>query len=157
MKTNKLIRFLVFLFFNFSALGVGVILMDNGPLSDWYASLNQAPWTPANWVFGTAWSTVMFCFTFYMAKLSFQFPFLDRKLILLYTTQWLLNVSWNFAFFNNHNILIGLIIIVLLTLLICYFLIKNLKNLRLHTLLIVPYFIWILIATSLNAYIFFNN
>lgn len=49
--TGTLILFLVL---NFGALGIGTILMDNGPQSLWYTSLNQAPWTPMGWVFGAA-------------------------------------------------------------------------------------------------------
>ena len=37
---------IVLLALNFGALGLGTILMDNGPETLWYTSLNQAPWTP---------------------------------------------------------------------------------------------------------------
>ena len=63
------IRVAIFLIINFGALGIGSILMDNGPQSSWYTNLNQAPWTPPGWVFGFAWTTIMFCFSIYMAKL----------------------------------------------------------------------------------------
>jgi translocator protein len=157
MQKNKPFRFLLFLFFNFSALGIGVFLMNNGPQTEWYKSLNQAPWTPANWVFGVAWSSIMFCFSFYMTKLSFHFNFLNRKLVILFTCQWILNVSWNFIFFNKHLTLLGLVVITLLWLLIGYFTFNYLKKASLYTLLILPYLIWMTIATSLNAYIYFYN
>ncbi|NRA92357.1 MAG: tryptophan-rich sensory protein, partial [Psychroserpens sp.] len=60
-------RFLVFAVINFSALGLGTILMGNGATSSWYQQLNKAPWTPEGWVFGAAWFTVMLCFSAYMA------------------------------------------------------------------------------------------
>ena len=157
MFQNKYIRFLIFLSVNFLALGIGVILMNNGPQTEWYTSLNQAPWTPEGWVFGVAWSLIMFCFSFYMTKLSFQYSFLDRKLLLLFSTQWLLNVSWNYFFFNQHLTIIGLVVITLLWLLIGYFTFKHIKKLNWITLLILPYLIWMTIATSLNAYIVFYN
>ena len=56
---NKYILFLIFLTANFGALGIGTILMNEGPTSNWYTSLNQAPWTPSGWVFGAAWTTIM--------------------------------------------------------------------------------------------------
>ena len=157
MKKNKILRFIIFLFFNFIALAIGAALMQNGPKTDWYLQLDKAPWTPASWVFGTAWFSIMLLFTFYMTKLSFQFNFLNRKLVILYTIQWILNVGWNFVFFNKQNILLGLIVIVFLWLLIGYFTFKHLKKLHSYTLLIAPYLVWMTIATSLNAYIFFNN
>ena len=43
MKNNKFFRGLLFLVFNFLALGIGVILMKNGPQTEWYLQLNKAP------------------------------------------------------------------------------------------------------------------
>ena len=157
MKENKYIRFIIFLVFNFLALGVGTLLMENGPQTDWYTSLNQAPWTPEGWVFGVAWTSIMICFSFYMTKLSFHYKFLDKKLTTLFTVQWLLNVSWNYFFFNQHLTTIGLVVISLLWLLVGYFTFKYAKRLKWFTLFILPYLIWMTIATSLNAYVVLNN
>jgi len=155
MKTIK--YFLTFLFFNFLALAVGVLFMKDGPQTKWYLSLNKASWTPDDWVFGAAWCTIMVCFAFYMSKLSVQYQFLNKKLLFLYITQWVLNVSWNYLFFNKHLIVAGLIGITLLWLLIGYFTFKYTRKLKWITLLIFPYLIWMTIATSLNAYIAFYN
>ncbi|MCD8416509.1 tryptophan-rich sensory protein [Tenacibaculum finnmarkense genomovar finnmarkense] len=157
MKQNKYIRFLLFLVVNFLALAIGILLMKDGPRTEWYLSLNKAPWTPAGWVFGASWSTIMLLFAFYMTKLSFKFPFLDKKITILFSVQWFLNVGWNYFFFNQHLTVIGLVIITLLWLLIGYFTFKNLKELKGITLFILPYLIWMTIATSLNAYIVFYN
>ncbi|MEW7280173.1 TspO/MBR family protein [Aquimarina sp. 2201CG1-2-11] len=157
MYTNKFVRFFIFLLYNFFALGLGVILMENGPRTTWYLELNKAPWSPPNWVFGSAWSIIMILFSFYMTKLSFRYSFLNRELIILYAVQWLLNVSWNFIFFNQHLILVGLLVIVLLWLLIGYFTFENFKSMKFYTLLIAPYLVWMTIATSLNAFIVFYN
>ncbi|MCH3881034.1 MULTISPECIES: TspO/MBR family protein [Tenacibaculum] len=157
MKENKYIRFILFLGANFLALGIGVLLMKNGPQTDWYLSLNKAPWTPEGWVFGVAWTSIMVFFSFYMTKLSFEYQFLDKKLIRLYIVQWILNVSWNYFFFNQHLTVVGFVVITLLWLLIGYFTFENIKKLNWFTLLIFPYLIWMTIATSLNAYIVFYN
>jgi tryptophan-rich sensory protein len=150
-------RFIVFLFFNFLALSIGVWVMNDGPQANWYLDLNKAPWTPAGWVFGFAWTTIMILYSFYMSKLSFQYQLLNKKLVILYSMQWILNVSWNLAFFNMKNSIFGLVIIFLLWLLIGYFTFKHIKSLRYYTLLIAPYLIWMTIATSLNLYIVLNN
>ncbi|MFL0352595.1 TspO/MBR family protein [Xanthomarina sp. GH4-25] len=153
MKKFQLV--IVFLIINFAALGIGSWLMGTGPTSDWYIEQNKAPWTPPGWVFGAAWSTIMICFAIYMAILVKIKP--HTFIIGLFTIQFLLNVSWNYIFFNQHLVTFGLIIIVLLTLVITLFLIKYKTILKTATWLIVPYFIWLLIATSLNAYILLNN
>ena len=147
--------FLIFLFINFSALGLGVLLMGDGPTSDWYTSMNQAPWTPPNWVFGSAWTLIMLCFSIYMALLYLKQP--TKKVLTLFGIQFLLNVAWNFVFFNQHLITSGLLIIIALTFIVTVFLVTYLKLMRIQSLLVLPYFIWICIATSLNLYILINN
>tara|TARA_R110002167_G_C12444209_1_gene631102 strand:- start:188 stop:649 length:462 start_codon:yes stop_codon:yes gene_type:complete len=153
MKTFK--AFLVFLIINFGALAVGSWLMNNGPRTGWYTSLNQAPWTPAGWVFGVAWFTIMFCFSIYMAYLYIKMP--TTKVKILFFMQFVLNVIWNFIFFNQHLVALGLAVIISLTVVIATFLLDFKNELKTKTLLILPYFIWLCIATSLNAYILFNN
>lgn len=153
MKTIKTLLF--FLIINFGALGIGGWLMNNGPQTQWYLDLNKAPWTPPGWVFGVAWTTIMICFSIYMALL---YPFNNKKqLKTLFIFQVFLNVSWNYVFFNKHLTSIGLIIITLLTLLILYFFIRYSKQLKAKSILILPYFLWLCIATSLNMYVVFNN
>ena len=153
MKFLKLC--VVFLFLNFSALAFGSWLMDNGPMKSWYIDLNQAPWTPPGWVFGVAWTTIMICFSVYLAQLFKKS--ITINLILLYSIQLVLNISWNYIFFNQHAIGYGLACIIALTVIVFIFLISCRKLLQYKSLLIVPYFLWLLIATSLNAYIYFYN
>ena len=147
--------FIFFLGLNFGALFLGNFLMNNGATSDWYLNLNKAPWTPAGWVFGAAWTSVMLFFSVYMTFLYQNLK--TQKVILLYSVHLLLNISWNFIFMNKHMTILGLIDISLLTILIFYFLIgynKILNNMRFFVL---PYCIWLLIATSLNLYIVIYN
>lgn len=153
MNLIKLIFF--FLIINFSALAIGSWLMNNGPLTEWYTNLNQAPWTPPGWVFGVAWTTIMICFSIYMAYLVKES--LDTKLVTLFSIQLALNIVWNYIFFNQHLIGLGLIVIIGLTIVVTLFLITYKNTLEIKSLLIVPYFLWLLIATSLNAYIYLNN
>ena len=153
MKLLKISIF--FLVLNFSALAIGSWLMENGPMTNWYMNLNQAPWTPPGWVFGVAWATIMICFSVYMAYLFMEIS--NINLILLYLTQLGLNISWNYIFFNQHAIGLGLFCIIALTIIVTLFLINYRKLLQFKSLLIVPYFLWLLIATSLNAYIYFYN
>lgn len=153
MKLFKYI--IVFSVINFCALAIGSWLMNNGPRTEWYQNLNQAPWTPPGWVFGVAWSTIMICFSVYMAYLYKLQP--NTKLITLFAIQFVLNVIWNFIFFNQHLVLLGLICIILLTIIVGLFLFDYKNDLKQKSLLILPYFVWLCIATSLNAYILFNN
>ena len=144
-----------FIIVNFGALSLGSWLMDNGPSTNWYLDLNKAPWTPPGWVFGVAWTTIMICFSFYMAML---YEKQEKKVVIgLFAVQFILNVSWNFIFFNQHLVALGLVSILLLTVLNFYFLFKYKSVLKLKSILILPYCLWLCIASSLNFYILLFN
>ena len=147
--------FITFSIINFGALAIGSWLMNNGPQTEWYTSLNQAPWTPDGWVFGVAWTTIMLCFSIYMSYLYLKLPI--SKFAALFSVQFILNVIWNYLFFNQHLIVFGLITIVALTIVVATFLFKFKSELKLKTLFILPYFVWLCIATSLNTYIYLYN
>jgi tryptophan-rich sensory protein len=151
-----LYRALIFLVLNFAALGIGSLFTSNGVSSDWYINLNKAPWTPPGWVFGAAWTTIMICFAFYMAY-AWNMVANTNLLIGLFIVQWILNILWNPVFFKYHEVFLGLIVISTLTLLVGYFLIRYWNQLNVKSILILPYFLWLLIATSLNAYILMKN
>ena len=153
MKFHK--GLLLFLLINFSALAIGIWLMNNGPQTEWYINLNQAPWSPPGWVFGVAWSSIMILFSVYMTFLIQVNR--SQKVIILFSAQFILNILWNYLFFNQHLINLGLLNIIILTVLMFYFLIafkNSLKNKRFYVL---PYCIWLVLATSLNLYIALYN
>ena len=149
-------RLILFLALNFGALAIGSFFTGDGVSSDWYANLDKAPWTPPGWVFGAAWTTIMLCFSFYMA---YTWEAVENKNWLrdLYAVQWLLNVSWNPVFFYYQNAAAGFMFIITLTLLVGYLLFYYWSVLKIKSALIAPYFIWLLIATSLNGYILLRN
>jgi len=150
--TSTLILFLVL---NFGALWIGTVLMNDGPQSLWYTSLNQAPWTPMGWVFGAAWTCVMIFFSVFMT-LFVQSENL-KKVSLLFAIQFVLNVSWNYVFFNQQLTSLGLLLIIILTILTFYFLIAFKSTLNNNRFFVLPYCLWLLLATSLNAYIVIYN
>ncbi len=150
------IRVITFLILNFAALGIGGLFTGTGVTSDWYNNLSKAPWTPPGWTFGAAWTTIMVCFAFYMAYL---WPSVQNKklLVSLFSFQWILNVLWNPVFFYFQNPLLGIIVISSLTILVGVFLFKYYSTLKSQSVFILPYLLWLVIATSLNAYILIYN
>jgi benzodiazapine receptor len=149
-------RTVIFLLLNFGALAIGSLFTSAGVSSDWYANLAKAPWTPPGWVFGAAWTSIMICFSFYMAKAWSAVG--DRKTLgILFGIQWVLNVIWNPLFFYFHAVSIGLLSITSLTILVGLFLVRYRNDLKYYSILILPYFIWLLIATSLNGFILIYN
>lgn len=153
---KKIYYFIIFLILNFGGLALGNLFMGDAVTGDWYTNLNKAPWTPPGWVFGFAWTLIMVCYSWYLAEL-----FIERNkpsLWLVFLLSWVLNVSWNWFFFNQHMVTAGLIVLILLTLTIFYFFITfRHDRLKLAKYLLLPYLIWLCVANSLNGYILFNN
>ena len=81
----------------------------------------------------------------------------SKNIKIAFSIQVFLNIIWNFIFFNQHLILLGLITIILLTIVVFYILFSFKNIMKTKSLLLLPYMIWLLIATSLNAYILINN
>ncbi len=148
-------RIIFFLVLNFGALVIGSYFTEAGVLSEWYSNLDKAPWTPPGWMFGAAWSIIMVCFAIYMAYGTKQIN--SRGLLSTFGIQWVLNVLWNLAFFYYQSISAGLIIISALTILVAYMLYHYWSRLKNKSFWLAPYLLWMLIATSLNAYIFIRN
>lgn len=149
-------RLILFLILNFASIGLGSVLAGKGPRSEWYATINKAPWTPPGWAFGLSWTVIMICFSIYLAYL---WPLVDNKKLLIgvLILHYILNLAWNPTFFHYHQVLVGLFVITALTLLIAFFAFLYWPQLQIKSLLIAPYLIWLVIATSLNAYILIKN
>ncbi|WP_397445827.1 TspO/MBR family protein [Polaribacter sp. R77954] len=145
----------IFIIVNFSGLAIGNWFMDGGPMTDWYINLKKAPWTPPGWVFGVAWTTIMICFSIYLGKLFLVEN--SKKMTAIFIIQFILNVSWNFLFFKQHWVFLGLINLSLLTALLFFYFFKFSKKVKNYKYLLLPYIIWLCIATSLNLYVLIHN
>jgi len=156
MKNVK--KFILFLTLNFGVLALGSVFTAKGVTSDWYVHANQAPWTPPGFVFGLAWSTIMLCFSFYMTRIIDGVNSIKPKtMYVVYAIQWLLNFMWNPTFFYFHKASLALVLIISLLVTVTWFLVVGKKHSVVSLLLVLPYFLWLLIAISLNAYIVMAN
>lgn len=151
-------KLILFFVLNFSALGIGSLLIGNPGTNEWYQSVNRAPWTPPGWVFGFAWTTIMICFSFYLYRMDKRL--VDDQRVLFYSLfafQWLLNVCWNPVFFRYQFVFAALLMIVILTILVLWFLWFGFKSSFVNGMFVLPYAVWLIIATSLNVYIYLKN
>ena len=149
-------RTLLFLLLNFAALAIGGLFTGPGVDGDWYTGLAKAPWTPPGWVFGAAWTTIMLAFAPYMARLTGD-PGTRAGHVRWYAAQWVLNVAWNPLFFAAQAVLPALLTILALTVVVGRFLFAAPIRPWTWRLLVLPYFLWLCVAASLNAYIWWAN
>lgn len=154
-----MIRLILFLVINFGALGLGAWLMGGSPVeNEWYQSLEQAPWTPPGWVFGAAWTTIMVFFSIFMWRSTKEDQRKNHLLVYsVFAVQLILNIGWNPVFFANHHLLLSLFIIVSLTLLILLWMLYGIKKFGAAGILLLPYALWLMIASSLNGYAWLYN
>lgn len=152
MKQKRLwLSFIIFISLSFVVQIIGSIWTKE-TVSTWYPTLAKPSWTPPDWVFGPVWSCLYIMIAIsgwliYRAKHSHK-----RSIaLILYGSQLALNFMWSFLFFSLQSPILGLIDIVLLCLFISLTIIKTWPVRPLASLLLIPYLVWVLYATSLNA------
>ncbi|MCH9812018.1 tryptophan-rich sensory protein [bacterium] len=122
----------------------------------WYQGLEKAPWNPPDFVFGPVWA-----FLYIMIALSVWTIYLSKGkkelCYILFGLQLFFNVVWTICFFAWQSPLLALIDIVILDVLVLFTIIAFSKVSRVAAWLLVPYFFWILYASSLNIYIYVVN
>lgn len=145
---------IIFILINFIGLAIGGIWTNQGVSSDWYNNLIQAPWTPPGWVFGAAWTTIGLTFGLATSKFYLE---KDHDMVFFYILTWFLNLMWNPIFFTMKAPLLSLIIITNLSVLIGFMTHEMRVRHGKWVLTMLPYFVWLVIATSLNLFILIMN
>ncbi len=126
----------------------------------WYADAAKALWTPPNVVFGPVW-TVLYALMSIAAWLVWRAAPADartRRIALrLYVAQLVLNAIWTPVFFGAVPLIgptafwVALGIIVALDVLVLVTMIRFRAVHRIAAILLIPYWAWVLYATTLNA------
>ena len=146
---------IVFLTLNFGGLVIGQVWTGSGVTSEWYTTINQAPWTPPGFVFGLAWTTIAITFSLLMTSSYLKN---STKSLKLFIPALILNILWNPIFFGLKWVWTGLFVLILLS----YFIYSLIDlNRKMHgwkyAWLGLPYFIWLMVAASLDMYISIMN
>ncbi len=124
----------------------------------WFASLNKPAFNPPGWVFGPVWTLL-----YILMGLSFFHiwikPRIKERTIakIIYIIQLLLNFAWSFLFFYYQDIALALIDIIVLDIVVVIMLLKFYQLKPTAAYLNIPYLLWILFATALNAAFYFLN
>lgn len=127
-------------------------------ISTWYSTLNRSALTPPNYVFPVAW-TLLYgiigsCGWVIWGAQEFHKPSVMKT---LYLTQLILNWSWIPLFFRYHFTGFSLILLGAMDILVGALIFLAYPKIRTVSLLMLPYFLWILLASYLNFYIWLHN
>ena len=140
------------------AVGFGSSLSIGNSIETWYAALNKPWFTPPNALFGPIW-TVLYILMGVALFLVWRSPRNRTRDIgiALFVAQLVVNAIWTLAFFGEQNILYGLLTIVPLWILIAATIYQFYKVDKRASYLLVPYIVWVSIATALNASVYVLN
>ena len=125
----------------------------------WYANLNKASFNPPNWVFGPVWLT-LYTLMGIAAFLIWDKRKSNKKVnfaLKIFIIQLVVNSLWSIIFFGWHQVLLALITIIVMWLLILFTIIKFWPISKTAGILLVPYLLWVTIATSLNYFVLILN
>ena len=116
----------------------------------WYTSLNQPLWQPPDFIFGLIWPYNFFVIAFVSIQIA-------QKQSRLTTIFWLVTLAlsitaaliWAYQFYVPHNLSIAALALGLAAILTIPVLYLTFKASILIGTLLVPYQIWVIIATTL--------
>ena len=126
--------------------------------SIWYDSLLK-PWlNPPAWIFPPVW-IMLYC-SIFIALILFTIKFSrysKLKGYIFFLVQLILNLVWSPAFFMLKNIGLALIIVLFMDIFVLLTLLEFKKVSKLSSVILIPYFLWIIFATYLNIEILILN
>jgi len=149
LKSALVLVALLVISFGVAALGS---IATAGNVDGWYASAEKAPWNPPNWLFGPAW-TLLYTLMSVAAWLVWR----RGGSLNPYVFQLVLNAIWTPVFFGLYPLIgapalwIALVIIVALDVAVLLTMLSFWRTSKLAAWLLVPYWAWVLFATTLNA------
>ncbi len=138
--------------------GFGSTVWTINSIPTWYTSLNKPWFSPPNVVFAPVWTTlyILMGLALFLVWRSPRNRTRDAGIV-LFAAQLAANVAWTFAFFGLQSTLYGLLAIVPLWFLIAATIYQFYKVDKRASYLLIPYIVWVSIATALNASIYVLN
>ena len=158
-RTSKLSSALVlvaFIAISFAVAGLGSIATANN-VEGWYADAPKAFWNPPSWVFGPAWTrlyTRMSVAAWLVWRERERTPV--KRPLTFYVVQLVLNAIWTPVFFGLYPFIgapalwIALVVILALDVIVLLTMLAFWPVSKTAAWLLVPYWAWLLFATTLN-------
>ncbi len=140
-------------------IGFAGSFFTSSAIDNWYSNLVKPPFTPPNWLFAPVWTVlyILIGINLYSLWTKRREGLITKDKIVLYLLQLVLNGVWSPVFFGLQAPLTALIIIIPLWLILLTLFIKLLPRHKINAWLILPYLLWVTVATYLNLGIVFLN
>lgn len=157
-KLNELPMFIGSVLIPFLVASIGSYVTIS-QISTWYVALAKPSWAPPNWLFGPVW-TILYILMGISLFLIWRKGFYRQDVkfaILIFAVQLILNLLWSVVFFGAHSLFGGFVVIMLLWIAIFANIIAFSVLSRTAGLLLIPYIIWVSIASYLNYSVYLLN
>ena len=128
-------------------------------IPSWYVPLKKPFFSPPAWVFAPVW-IVLYILMGFAAFLIWRTGWQQRQTrsaLILFGIQLILNALWPFTFFGLRSPLAGFIEISILSVAVLLTIQSFLRISRIAGLLLIPYFLWVALASGLNLSIWVLN
>ncbi len=154
---KKFIGIFVWIFiFQFIGYVLGTITQVN--IATWYQALHKSSLTPPAIVFPIVWSILyaMIALSGWSLWQHRHHP-KARRALGFYSAQMMLNWAWSPLFFNFHLIALSFYCIMLIALLTLITILLTKNNFKFSSIMLLPYFLWLIFAGYLNGTIWILN
>ena len=141
------------------ALFAGYIsrLLQSSSLELWYPAVVKSPLTPPDAFFPIVWGVLYILMGVAAGLLWSVRSIYSRLLFTLFALQLVLNVLWSFCFFFMQSPVMGLVVILFMDMFAFMYVAGCFMVKRACGWLMMPYVLWLLFATYLNAFIAIVN
>lgn len=114
----------------------------------WYRDLKKPVWTPPDWLFPVAWTTLYVCMAYSAMRVALLPD--NAHAMAFWALQIALNTLWTPVFFGLHRIRSGMVVMVFLWLAVAATTFAFFQMDTVAGVVIFPYLIWVTIAGALN-------
>ena len=131
--------------------GLMGIVSNSGVGNDWYAPLTKPSFQPPGWAFGVVWTTLYTMMGIALATILNAPKSAERSRgLTLFAVQLALNFAWSPIFFGGGMIDVALLVMLAMNVLVTATIISLWKVRPLAGALLIPYLLWLCLATALN-------
>lgn len=118
------------------------------PPGKWYRNLTKPDWTPPDWLFPVAWTTLYLASAFAASRVAMRDD--TAHAMGFWALQIALNTLWTPVFFGLERIRAGMIVLVFLWLSVLGAMLTFFAVDALAGWLMAPYLLWVTVAGALN-------
>ena len=157
-KKDDIVKLVISILIPLIAGFIGSFATFDG-ITNFFNVLNKPAWTPPAWAFAPIWTTLFILMgiaLFLVWKKGFERQ--DVKIAMaIFGVQLILNILWSVIFFGLRSITGGLIEIIFLWIAILINIIVFYRISKAAGILLIPYIVWVTIASYLNYTIYLLN